>query len=384
MKASVQALALALLVVAGLGDRDSAAGHELGAFARDRGHIRFREGMRDALPLESPNCGVQLAGAFFPNQRRRGVRQRALDGEGIVEVEAAVRSVAAQVDAELLDNVSADFRDGHPQRHLVEAADGQRVDHSAGRFGRALLVAVASAALRSVYSRRRARGLLCVVDEAVCQVDRLLSLDRRRNRAHQDDRVGDRMNLDGVARHRDVDKTLQVSHVASNRHFNRFDLAAVIGERKDGRLTVGEGRHINPPRRADDGVGDPRIADINFGRFLRQVEDLRLPDAHLAVQNRVAARAPRRARSVRLGRADAGRQAAEAPPARPRASARAEEGPPLGHGAACCAAPKRMTVSPACSGAATVFALPPLSARLRSTKARPPALACWASTIRLT
>ena len=40
-------------------------------------------------------------------------------------------------------------------------------------------------------------------------------------------------------------------------------------------------RDIDPPRRADDGVGDLRIADIDLGCFRRQIDDHRFADPEL-------------------------------------------------------------------------------------------------------
>ena len=93
--------------------------------------------------------------------------------------------------------------------------------------------------------------------------------------------IGDRLDRDFVAGQRDVEQLLKLGDVAADRHFDRRDLCAVGGEGEDRRLAVGDRRDIEAARRTDDGVGDLRIADEDFGGVLRQVDDDRAADAEL-------------------------------------------------------------------------------------------------------
>ncbi len=86
-----------------------------------------------------------------------------------------------------------------------------------------------------------------------------------------------------VIRDGGVDQLLEFADVASDRHFECFDPPSVAGEREDRGLPVGDGRDIDPPRGAHDGVGDLGIAHIDFGRVLRQIDDDRLADAELEI-----------------------------------------------------------------------------------------------------
>ena len=138
------------------GDRNGAAGEKLGAFAGDRGHRRLGERARDALLLEGVDRGRQLLAGHGPADRG-GVAERAVDGERIGDVErpgtplpkppTGVGTDARVVDAELLQDVAANFRDRHPQADLIEAADHQRVDDFA--------LAAAAAPPAGVRRRRR-------------------------------------------------------------------------------------------------------------------------------------------------------------------------------------------------------------------------------------
>src|ERR1700678_4355882 len=52
-------------------------------------------------------------------------------------------------------------------------------------------------------------------------------------------------------------------------------------EREDRRLIRSERRDIQPPRGSDDRVRDPRLADKNLGRVLRQIDDHRPAETEL-------------------------------------------------------------------------------------------------------
>ena len=119
-----------------LSDRNRAAGQEFRGFAGDRGHGRLGERVGDALPLEGLQSGAEALAPLDPVQSRFGSGDGAVDGERVVEREASVWPAAAQVDAELLDDVAANFGDRDAQADLIGPADRQGVDHpSAGAAG---------------------------------------------------------------------------------------------------------------------------------------------------------------------------------------------------------------------------------------------------------
>ena len=177
------------------------------------------------------------------------------------------------------------------------------------------------------------RGVRCAAqhrsaDEAAGDVERLLRFARRGDRAHQDDRIGDRLDGDVVARQRGVEQLLQFADVAADRHVDRRDLAAVGGEGEDRRLAVGDRGDVEAARRADDGVGDLRIADEDFRGVLRQVDDDRAADAELQRLFRFAGRDDveiRRAPSPASER-PAGRERRAPPRGRPTARSDARSG----------------------------------------------------------
>ena len=148
------------------------------------------------------------------------------------------------------------------------------------------------------------RGLR-VVDEAVGDIDRLLGFDGGRDRAGEDDRVRDGADVDVVAGDRGVEQADEFDHVAADRDLEDRDLPAVAGEREDRRLAVGERRNIDAARRAHDRIGDARVADVDLGRILGQIDDDGLADAELEVSAEPAAGDVRRRRAVRLGRFEA-------------------------------------------------------------------------------
>src|SRR5580700_9178995 len=100
----------------------------------------FGERVGDALSLESLQSGADAAAALEPIQGRLGSSggDGAVDRERRSECEAAVWPAAAQVDAQLLDDVTPNFGDRDAQAHLVGAANRESVDYlslrAAGRF----------------------------------------------------------------------------------------------------------------------------------------------------------------------------------------------------------------------------------------------------------
>src|SRR6185312_7495882 len=110
---------------------------------------------------------------------------RAVDGERVVEGEASVRPGAVEADAELLDDLAANFGDRDVQADLVGPTNRQRVDQFAARGTGAAACPARRSARRARASARAARhgddrpgcslaGGGNVVDEPAGDVDGLL------------------------------------------------------------------------------------------------------------------------------------------------------------------------------------------------------------------
>ena len=196
MKLNTQ-LTLPVLQVSPLGIGIVPPARNLADFAGDGGHRRLGDGARDALALERLQRRREVHPRRDPAERRRRVNALPvpLTENGLVATEKpfAARARAAHVDAELLDDVAADFADRHPQADLVEAADGQRIDHLAGQRSARRRDADLHRRAGSAGAGRRLRGVRGAAqhrgaDEAAGDVERLLRFARRVDRAHQDDR----------------------------------------------------------------------------------------------------------------------------------------------------------------------------------------------------
>ena len=225
-----------------------------------------------------------------PIQSPFGSGDGAVDGERIVKSEASVRARAAQVDAQLLDDVTADFGDRDAQADLIGAANREGVDDpSAGRVG-----LTARAATRAVAAARTVRDGYCgalrggcgVIDEAVRDVERLLSLLGRRDGPGEDDRVLDRAHVNFVAGEGGVEQVQQFGDGAPDRDLEDRDPPPVLAQGEDARLAIGDGGNIDALRRAHDRVGDSGIANVDLARLIGQIDDDGLADTQLQVLGR--------------------------------------------------------------------------------------------------
>ena len=231
-------------------DRKFAAGQEVRGFAGDRGEVRL--GQR-----------ADHAGALHRAQRRVDRRcKRAGDGVGadqrlaehrerigVVEVEhrAAAAERAAEIDAELLDDVALHFGDGDLEHHLVAAAHGDAVDHLVGRRRPAGRRDRRPAALRS--------GSRPLPDSTMPspRPSTWMSAVRQRLLERRADAVE-------VARHRDIEAD---------------DLLAVGIEEEHVGLADRDADDVGAARGADDRVGDLRVGHQHVLDVARQVDDHR-------------------------------------------------------------------------------------------------------------
>ena len=130
------------------------------------------------------------------------------------------------------------------------------------------------------------RGGRGVIDEAVRDVERLLSLLGRRDGPGEDDRVLDRAHMNFVAGEGGVEQVQQLGDGAPDRDLEDRDPPPVPAQGKDARLAIGDGGNIDALRRAHDRVGDSGIADIDLARLIGQIDDDGLADAQLQVLGR--------------------------------------------------------------------------------------------------
>ena len=151
------------------------------------------------------------------------------------------------------------------------------------------------AARRSRRRRRRTSGR--ARDRSRGDVEGLLRVAGRGDRAGQDDRVGDRADVDVVAGNGGVQEARQFADVAPDRDLDGRDPAAVAGEREDGRLPVGDGGDVDAPRRAHDGVGDLR--DRRHRSPPRPRADRRSPTCRRRVAGSSSAAARRSSPAIR-------------------------------------------------------------------------------------
>ena len=260
----------------------------LANFAGDGGHRRFGDGARDALALERLQRRRQVHPRRDPAERRRRSQLSVPLTEKGLSIGEAVRARAVPVMltpscltmsrrislivtrkltwsrprmvSELITLPVSGVPDGRDAELRRRAARGGRAPPALA-FGAPPSTEVPTKPLAM-------SSAFCASPAEATEPD-------------QNDRIGDRLDRDVVARQRDVEQLLKFADVAADRHFDRRDLAAVGGEGEDRRLAVGDRGDIEAARRADHGVGDLRIADEDFGGVLRQVDDDRAADAEL-------------------------------------------------------------------------------------------------------
>ena len=114
-------------------------------------------------------------------------------------------------------------------------------------------------------------------DKSAGDVERLLGFAGRRDRAHQNDGIGDRLDLDVVVGDRGAQQFRQFGDVAADRHFDDRDLPPVLVEREDRRLAVGDRVDIKTARRANDRVRDAGLADEYFAGLFGKIDITDLP-----------------------------------------------------------------------------------------------------------
>ena len=252
--------------------------------------------MSDALPLERLQGGAEALPSLDPIQHSLGGGDRAVDRERIFERETSVWPGPAHVDAELLDDLAPDLGHRHFEAHLIEPADGERIDDFSARAVGVCARAAGSASTAAPDRNgdgsgpgRRRRGR--IVDEAGGDIERLLGLLGRRDRSGEDDLVGDGADVDLIPRNRGVEQRGQFADVAADGDFDGRYFSTVSRQGENGGLAVGDAGYVNAPGGAHDRIGDLRFADIDLAGFLGQVDDHRLADAQLEVPGRRIGRA---------------------------------------------------------------------------------------------
>jgi hypothetical protein len=199
-------------------------------------------------------------------QRRRygGAAERLTEsGERVVVVEvddrAAETEAAAQIDAELLDQVALDFSDRHLQHDLIAAAHDDRVDDfraGADRLGRA------------------------DIDQPRRNVEGLLRLRLARDEARQDHAVyADALDAHVGIREDLLDRGADAVEIARDGDIEAGQLLAFRIEEENVGLSDFVADHVSAARRADHRIGDPRVCNQNVLNVAGKIDHHRFSDA---------------------------------------------------------------------------------------------------------
>ena len=255
---------------------------ELRRLAGDRRHRRFGQDMRDAVALERVQRGTQGApsiGDVPQDSRCAGARNAVGDGAA-GRGQCGAAPGAAEIDAELLDDVAPDLDDRDLQHHLVLPADHERVDdvtrHDHGRAGRDGDAAAAAAAGRALPGAHRG-----VAGIGARDVEGALGVDRGRYGTGQDHRIVDGLNVDVVVRHHGLEDAFERADVAIvDVDRQRRDRTPGLIEGEDRGRPLGQRHHVEAAGRAHHGIGDAGVADEDFRSIFGKIDDRGLADRH--------------------------------------------------------------------------------------------------------
>ena len=132
-------------------------------------------------------------------------------------------------------------------------------------------------------------------------------------------------DADVVARDRGVEQVRQAANVALPTETSMIAILRPSSRQcEDARLAIGDAGNVDALRGAHDRIGDLRVANVDFARFLGQVEDHGLANAQLQILAAGSGRAARRRRIAGVGGAEASK------PGRSQDSAAAKQTPNLG------------------------------------------------------
>ena len=241
-------------------DRKFATGQKRRRLAGNGGEIGLRKRMNDAGLLH----GLQRAGDRLKRRRYEGAAERLTKrGERVVVVEVDDRATeteaAAQIDAELLDQVALDFSDRHLQHDLIAVAHDDRVDDfgaGADRLDRAC------------------------IDQPRRDVEGLLRFRLARDKTRQDHAVdADALDAHVGIRQDLLDRSADAVEIARHRDIEAGQLLAFGIEEENVGLSDFVADQVSATRRADHGIGDPGVCDQNVLDVARKVDHHRFADA---------------------------------------------------------------------------------------------------------
>ena len=238
--------------------REFAAGDEGRGFARNRGEVRLGESAHHAGAFHRPqgrlNRRHAAGAAECAGKIVAAYEGTAIGGErvGVVEVHhrGAVVEAGAEIDTELLDDVTLDLGHGDLEHHLVAAAHRDVVDH-----------------------------LVRAADEPRGEVVGLLGFDLARHRSGQHDAIAEPLDANVPLGDALADGRADAIEIARDGDVVSGNLLAGSIEEYDVCLTDRSADDIGALGGADDGIGDLGIGDQYVLDVARQVDDDRFADA---------------------------------------------------------------------------------------------------------
>src|SRR5690606_29927618 len=241
------------VVVTGERDREPAAGMEIRGLAGDCRERRLRQGSHQPVSFHRPQDVLELVRPGQVLHREVGsadgteTERERIDGGEPEHALAADIDRSREIDAELLDDRPLHLGNRDPERHLLATGDRDHVQHPIGLAG-----------------------------ELRRDIRRLLRVQRARYRTRQNHVAVDRIDGDRVVRQDAVEHRLEREQIALDLDFEIEDLAAVLVEEEDVRLTDLPADQVDGALGTDDGLDNCGARNENVTRFLRQVHDQRL------------------------------------------------------------------------------------------------------------